>query len=401
MFLVREYFCDKKWLQLAKIMALTEIQQLHHLIETSKYVLIVFNPTQNTDAICGALALKKFLEKQHKQADIVSENFTAPHNLRFMKGFENIRGEISHLQKFIIKVDVSNIKMDTLSYDIKDNWLSIYLTPKQGIITKNELRTAQSNFKYDLIITINAQDLESLGNVFFNNTDLFYRVPVINFDNHPGNEHFGQINFVELTATSTSEILFKVMSQLGEAYIDEDIATAILTGMISQTQSFKAPNVTPYTLNVASQLMNLGADREKIVKHLYRTKSLSSLKIWGQALTHMESDPNFGLVWTTITREDFARSGANEDELKGLIDELISNAPEAKVIVMFCEDAQSNDTIHGYISADKQHDAILLSQPYGPEGNKKNSSFTIKGKALIDAEAEVIEYVKKILGERV
>lgn len=382
-------------------MALTEIQQLQHSLETSKYVLIVFNSTQNIDAICGALALKKFLEKQHKQADIVSDSFTVPHNLRFVKGIENIRGEISHLQKFIIKVDVSNIKMDTLSYDIKDNWLSIYLTPKQGIITKNELRTAQSNFKYDLIITINAQDLESLGNVFFNNTDLFYRVPVINFDNHPGNEHFGQINFVELTATSTSEIIFKIMSQLGEAYVDEDIATALLAGMISQTQSFKAPNVTPYTLNIASKLMNLGADREKIVKNLYRTKSLASLKIWGQALTHMESDPGLGLVWTTLTKDDFARSGAGENELKGLTDELISNAPEAKVIVLLCEDTRSNDTIHGFISSDKQFDAKLLSQPYNPEGNKKSASFSIRGKNLKDAETEVLDYVKKILKARV
>lgn len=378
-------------------MALNEIQQLHQLIESSKHVLLVFNSSQNSDAICGALAWKKFLEKQHKQADIVCDNFRAPKNLKFLNDLADIRPEISHLQKFTIKVDVSNIKIDTLSYDIKDNWLSIYLTPKQGVITKNELRTAQSNFKYDLIITINTQDLDSLGNIFFNNTDLFYRVPIVNFDNHPSNEHFGQLNYIDLTATSTSEIIFKTMSQLGEAFIDGDIANAILTGMISQTQSFKANNVTPYTLNIASQLMNLGADREKIVQNLYRTKTISSLKIWGQALIHMENEPGLGLVWTSLTREDFARSGAGTDELRGLIDELISNSPEAKVILLLYENPQANDVVQGFLYCDKQHDAKLLLQPWSGDGNKKSASFKETGKKLKEVEAEVIEYIKKTI----
>ena len=382
-------------------MALNETQQLRQLLEASRHILLVMNSTQNTDSICGAVAWKKFLEKQNKQVDIIADNFVLPKNLKFIKGVEEIQPQISHLQKFILKVDVTNVKIDTLSYDIKDNWLSIYLTPKQGVLTKNELRTAQSGLKYDLIITINAQDLESLGKIFFNNTDLFYKVPVINFDNHPGNEHFGQVNFVELTATSISEIIYKTMTQISASHIDADIATALLAGMISQTQSFKTTNVTPHTLNTASELMNLGADREKIVKHLFRTKSISSLRIWGEALTHMESDPNLGLVWTTITREDFARAGATEDELKELIDELINNSPEAKLILLLYENTHGENKVHGFLSVDKQHDAKILLQSFQPEGNKKTASFTMMNKTIKDVELEVVEKIKKMLGARI
>jgi bifunctional oligoribonuclease and PAP phosphatase NrnA len=374
------------------------MQQLKHLLESSKHILLSLNSDQNIDAICAALAWKKFLEKQHKQADIIADNFVLPKNLKFIKDAEDILPQISHLQKFILKVDISNIKIDTLSYDIKDNWLSIYLTPKQGIITKNELRTAQSGLKYDLIITINAQDLESLGKIFFNNTDLFYKVPIINFDNHPGNEHFGQVNFVELNATSVSEIIYKIMAQLSESHIDADIATALLAGMIGQTQSFKTTSVTPHTLNTASQLMNLGADREKIVKHLYRTKTISSLKIWGEALTHMESDPNLGLMWTTITREDFARAGATEDELKELIDELVNNSSEAKLILLLYENTKGENKVHGFLSVDKQRDAKMLLQTFQPEGNKKTASFTMVNKTIKEVELQVVEKIKKILG---
>ncbi|HSR89455.1 MAG TPA: DHH family phosphoesterase [Candidatus Udaeobacter sp.] len=382
-------------------MSLNETQQLSQLLEKSRHILLVLNSTQNTDSICGAVAWKKWLEKQNKQVDIIADNFILPKNLKFIVSPEEIQPQISHLQKFILKVDVTNVKIDTLSYDIKDNWLSIYLTPKQGVITKNELRTAQSSLKYDLVMTINAQDLESLGKIFFNNTDLFYKVPIVNFDNHPGNEHFGQVNFVEITATSVSEIIYKTVKQISPFHIDAEIATALLAGMISQTQSFKTTNVTPHTLNTASELMNLGADREKIVKHLYRTKSISSLKIWGEALTHMESEPSVGLVWTSITREDFSRTGATEEELKELIDELASNSPEAKVILLLYENTAGENKVHGFLSADKQRDAKVLLQSFQAEGNKKTASFVIANKTLKEVELEVVEKIKKILGGKI
>lgn len=379
-------------------MAFNETQQLQHLLEKSMHILIVTNANQNTDAICAAMAWKQLLQKHRKQVDIIADNFVVPKNLRFLKGLEDIQPKISHVQKFILKVDISNIKIDTLSYDIKDNWLSIYLTPKQGIITKNELRTAQSGLKYDLIITINAQDLESLGSVFLSNTDLFYKVPIVNIDTNPGNEHFGQINFVDLSATSVSENSYKIMAQIAEPEIDASIATFLLTGMISQTQSFKTANVSPATLSLASKLMATGADREKIVKNLYRTKSIASLRIWGIALTHMENDPKLGLVWTTITREDFTRAGAAEDELKDLTDELVHNSPEAKIILLLYENTSGENKVHGILTTDRQHDAKLLLQGLLPEGNKKTASFTIANKTIKEVEIEIVDKIKKALG---
>ncbi|MBI2038007.1 MAG: hypothetical protein HYT15_03735 [Candidatus Magasanikbacteria bacterium] len=379
-------------------MALNEIEQLRQAVEKSQHILIVTSANHNTDSICGGVALKKLLEKHRKQVDIVASGFVVPKNLNFLKGLEGIQPQLSHLQKFILKVDVSNVKIDTLSYDIKDNWLSIYLTPKQGIITKNELRTAQSGLKYDLIIVLNSQDLASLGNVFFNNTDLFYKVPVINFDNHPGNEHFGQINFVDLNSTAITENIYKTIAQLFEHDIDAEIATLLLTGMISQTQSFKTANVSPATLSIASKLITLGADREKIVKNLYRTKSIASLRIWGTALTHMQNDPKLGLVWTTITRDDFSRAGATQEELRGLTEELIHNSPEAKIILLLYEDMGAENKIHGFLYADRHHDAKILLQGLQSEGNKKTATFALNNKTIKEVEIEIIEKIKKALG---
>ncbi len=371
---------------------LNTVEQFKKLLDNSRSVLIVFANKNSEDCAVGANALKKYIKKMNKFSEVVAEDFKTPKQLSFLSEIEKTKPAITNLQKMIIKVDISRTKLETISYDVKDNTLSIFLTPKEGFITKNDLRTAQSTYKYDLIITVGVSDLEALGQTFFNNTDLFYRTPIVNFDNHAGNENFGQINFNEITATSNCEVIFNTLSNLNETLIDKDIATSLLTGMIAQTKSFKTPNVTPYTLNLASKLMNLGADRELIVQNLYRTKTLSVLKLWGQALTRLQNNRDIGLFWTIITADDFNKTGAHEDELKDIIGELISNSPDAKAVLLLYE--TKNEGVRGILNTEKEFDAMSLMSKFSPAGNRKQASFKITNKNLKQVEEEVIGELK-------
>lgn len=373
---------------------LNTYEQLKKLLENSKSVLILFAVKNSEDCTTGAIALKKYIKKMGKFAEIVATDFQAPKQLNFLEGIEKIKPAITNLQKMILKVDISRTKLETISYDVKDNTLSIFLTPKEGFITKNDLRTAQSTYKYDLIMTVGVSDLESLGVTFFNNTDLFYRTPIVNFDNHAGNENFGQINFTEITATSNCEVIFNTLSKLNEALIDKDIATALLTGMIAQTKSFKTQNVTPYTLNLASKLMNLGADRELIVQNLYRTRSISALKLWGQALTRLQNDKDTGLFWTTISRDDFTKTGASQEDLKDIVSELIANSPEAKAVLLLHENPEKQNQIIGILNSEKDFDAMWLAQKFSPTGNRKQATISMEGNSIKQTEDLVANEIK-------
>lgn len=381
-------------------MALNDIEQLKKLLTDSRQILLVFDPAGGDDAVAGSLALKLFLEKEGKAVDVAGSGFTTPGHLRFLPNLDSIKNELANLQKFIIKVDLSRAKMENLSYDIKDNWLSIYLNPRSGVIGKNDLRTAQSDFKYDLIITLGARDLNSLRDIYFNNTDLFYRTSVINLDYHPGNERFAQINIVDMTATSVSEVLGRTLFALKAEAVDTKIATCLLAGMISQTRSFKTPNVTPATLNLAGKLIELGAEREKIIQHLYRRQTISTLKLWGRALSNLEIDRETAVAWTAISREDFSRSGANQNDLLGVAEDLIANSPEAKIILLLAEDATSTvgSNITGFLVADKQYDALELLRPFHPTGNKKTASFNLADKSLAEAAKTALAQIKSALG---
>jgi len=373
-------------------MALSQTQQIKQLIQDAKHILITFRKNGSGDAVGSALALLLFLEKFGKTVDVVSDGFILKQQFTFLKRCESISPQFAHLQKFIITLDVQESGVEELSYDLKNEKLRIFVTPKQGFLTRQHVRTAQTDFKYDLIFVIDSPDLDSLGSLFQKHGELFYKVPLVNIDHDPGNERFGQINYVNFTTSSTSEILFDMMQQVGDEYLDKDIATAVLTGMITQTHSFKADLVKPHSLKIASALMSMGADREQIVKHLYQTRTIPTLKLWGYALTHLQHVSEKGFVWSTITRDDFVRCGAHESDLQDVIHELISNSPEAKVTLLLHEhisNGNGQQTIHGLLHTDNTFNAHELVQRYDPEGTKQDVSFKIHGKNLKEAEDEV------------
>lgn len=384
-------------------MSFTIPQQVQQLIQDKKNILITFRKDAAGDSIASALTLLLFLQKLGKPADIVCDEFTVPKAFHFLKGSTKIQSHFTHLQNFIITLDVKEAGVQELSYDLKEEKLRIFITPKHGFLTRNHVRTAQTDFKYDLIFIVDTQDLESLGGLYDNNTELFYKTPIINIDRDPGNEHFGQVNVIDLTVTSTAEVLFDLLKKLGEAYIDTDIATALLTGLIAKTRSFKAPNIKPYTLATASKLVSLGANREHIVQNLYRTRSIATLKLWGAALTHMQHDKTTGLVWSTITREDFVRAGAVEDDLKDIVDELISTSPEAKVTLLLHEEIGPDQgvLIHGIIQSTKDKSAKMLVQKYQPTGGDEQASFIMKHVSLKVAEEQVTQDIKTALEQKI
>lgn len=372
-------------------MALTDIEQIKKLLDDHRYWLIVFPPHDTGDFFASALALKQYATSRGKQVDIVASGWHLPHQLKFLPGADSVRPTLSEIQKFIIKVDVSKAPIETLSYDVADGWLSIYLSPKSGTISKNELRTAQSNFKYDAVIVLGAADVTSLGEVYANNTDLFYRVPVINIDRSPSNERFGHCNYVDVTASSVAEVMAKIIKQMAEHEITGELATTLLAGMTIATKSFTTRDVTPHTLRLASELVEQGADREKIITHLYRTRSVSALKLWGAALSRLAHERGSGLVHTSLTREDFSRCGATADAVNGIIEELLSNAPEAKIIVLTYEMPEStSNATHCLVATNKSQSALEITKAFGGTGTSELAHITFNNQSLGEAEAHIL-----------
>lgn len=381
--------------KVAGFMALTPDQQLLELINKTKRILISFSSSRGGDAIGSSLALAKFLEKQGKQVDIVVDLWQLPANLKFLPDSQKIKSQMTALRKFIISLDLSGKQLSDLSYNIENNRLYIYLTPKNGTFSATDLNTKSANFIYDLIIVVDSPDLESLGEIYNNNTEFFYQTTIINIDRSTANEHFGQINIVNFNAAATAELVYKIMHNIHPQDIDADIATCLFTALTSATKSFKTPAVTPDTLALASELIGLGARREEVVTQLYRTKTISMLKLWGRALARLKNDPSRKLVWLLLQPDDFIKSGSGEEVLPGVIDELVTTSPEAGVIVLIYEKKSGTSSLLLYAGLGRN--ALDLLKPFNPTGDRSLAKAVLPNRTLLEAEKLVIEHLRQIL----
>ncbi|MBI4426102.1 MAG: hypothetical protein HY567_00850 [Candidatus Kerfeldbacteria bacterium] len=315
-------------------MELTSLHQAVELLNRSKNILICLPVRPSSDAIAGGLGLFLTLEKLGKRARIVCSQFELPANHGFLPKSNAIEKELKNIRQFIITLDVSKVAVDELSYAIEDGKLNVLVTPKDGFYEARDVTTGAGNYAYDLVVTVDAADLELLGELATNNAEFFYRVPILNVDHRAKNTHYGAVNLVDLTASSTSELVFELVKALGFNVLDEQVATTLLTGIISKTKSFQTPNVTPRSLAVASHLIASGARREEIIDNLFQSKSLGTLKLWGRALARLQEKFDGRFVYSLLSEQDFAKAEATEDELPRVIDELIVNVPTAQLIAI-------------------------------------------------------------------
>lgn len=356
--------------------------------------MVTFRKTWNGDSVASALGMYLFLKKIGKEVEIAAEKFEQSSVYSFLPGHANIKNSIENLRQFIISLDIKDTKVGQIKYKVEDDILNFIVSPKDGFFTEDDIASRSSGFKYDLIITLDSPDLESLGKIYDNDTEFFYQTSIINIDHHAENEEFGQINFVELNAISTSEILFSLFESYSRDLIDENIATCLLAGMISKTRSFKTPNITPRSLSAAAQLVAMGAEREKIVNHLYRSRPINALKLWGRVLAKMSSDLGNKLIWSSLSKVDFVKTDSSEFDLNDVVDELIINVPQAKVIVLIYEkEEDGKQSTKALIYSGKNINSLDLVKIFNPTGTKDVAEIKL-AKSREEAEKEIIGHIK-------
>lgn len=324
-------------------MVLTSEEQFKKFLENSREILILIPENPSADAVGSAWALYYFLEKKGFLPTIAFSNNLSP-KFSFLVRPERTLTEISGARDFVLSFDTVRNKIIKIRHEEKDSRFNIYLTPQKGAIDPRDFSFILAKFKYDLIIVIDSPDLERLGKIYLANTDLFFEVPVVNIDHRSGNDNFGQINLIDVTASSCAEIIGKNLESIDPALIDKNIATCLLSGIIGATDSFQKKNTTPRSLLAASELMDKGADQQEIIRWLYKTQSLNILKLWGRAMAKLNWAPELKLIWSELSVEDFVQSRASTTDVPLILEKLEENYSEGKIFMALYNDAP-NSTI--------------------------------------------------------
>lgn len=356
---------------------LTPEQQIYHQLEKSKNILIVFPVDRNNDALSASLALFLFLKKMEKEVEVVMpRSIKQVPDLSFLPSYSEIKNDLNNLRRFVVSLNISQAKINQIRYTVDNDQLNFIISPASGWFKPEDVTTRAGEFKFDLIITVGASDLESLSQVYDDNIEFFYKTTIINIDHQSANEEFGQINLIDLNAITNSEIVFSLLNSKPEI-MDENIATCLLAGIIQQTKNFKSSNLTPRILLTTSQLISLNARREEIINHLYRSRNISSLKLWGKILNNLKSENNDNLIWSKLNLADLGEIKYNNGELDDIVDELIASIPNAKIIVIFFEEEKNKTKI--LIYSLKNINVLELIKNYLPTGNPRSAQALIDG----------------------
>ncbi len=338
-------------------MELSPKQQINELIKNNHSILIVSHSSLNGDALGSMLALEKVLTKLGKEVSLVSSE-TIKENYQFLPNLSKIKDTITGSRDLILKFDNQKTPIGAVSYHREDNSVNVIITPKMGKLSQSDIEFVQGNFKYDLIFVLDTPSVNKIDTVYDRETELFFETPIINVDHHPGNEYFGTVNFVDLTATSTCEILVSIIESFGAGNFDQEVATCLLTGIIADTGSFKYENTTSKSLTISAQMLAAGAKQQEIISHLYKNRSINTLKASGEFLSRIDYNQDFRLALAAFSAQDAKLEDLSIDDLRNIFNDYFINIPEADFSLLLFED--NKNKIYGLIQTKTKLDLTKI-----------------------------------------
>jgi phosphoesterase RecJ-like protein len=147
------------------------------------------------------------------------------------------------------------------------------------------------------------------------------RENILDIDHHLDNGRFGAWNFVVEEACSTGACVMELLRAL-EVPIDAPIATCILTTIMTDTGGFMHSNTTPEALELAAELMRLGADKERITEEIFANKRLAGVRLLGKIIEAMRVEHEGRYVYSYVDEAMLAACGADGEDTEDTVNVL-------------------------------------------------------------------------------
>ncbi len=308
-------------------------------VKSAESILIGTHLNPDGDALGSALAVSHFLDGLGIQHDVVCHHMP-PKNLRFLPGVNRIRQ-----------------------------------TPREE--------------RYDLGIVLDLDSLERLGNTepFFLTCD-----KTIFVDHHVPHDAPGDIRIVDTAAPATALILTRLFRHLG-VEITPEIATCLITGIVTDTGSFRFRNTTAESLSLAAGLLEQGGNINLVSEQVFQTKPISSARLLGFALERMNLESNDQLCWTVLSAEDFEQNHAVDEDTEGFVNELLS-IETVQIAAIFREPKRGK--VRCSLRSRGEYDVAAVARIFGGGGHRNAAGCTFDG-SIDEAVDRVVTELKNCL----
>lgn len=319
--------------------------------------------------------------------------------------------ELQQARKFLLEHDdyliVSHVQPDgdAVSSTLAVGWLLSRLGKKftminEGVIPKRmnslwhaaeliNMSEQSPQRSFNTIICVDCADFERVGRT----KELFTEdAIIINIDHHPTNNRYGAVNVVLPEAAATAEILFDLLN-LFDIEWDVEIATAIYTGLLTDTGGFRYSNTSPKVMGIASTLLSYGVNGPELAETLLEEMTLPQLNVLVKALNTLAMSSDGKVAWVHVTPQDMVESGAINEDLEGIVN-YPRNIQGVEVGILFKQ--VNTGAVKVSLRSAGKVDVAALAQSFGGGGHVRAAGCRIEGE-LGSIMTQVVERVKEAL----
>lgn len=270
-------------------------------IKASENILIALSKNPNIDEISAALGLAMILDTMRKHVTAIFSG-QVPNVLQFLKPEETFEKTTNSLQDFIIAL--SKDKVDHISYKIEGDFVKVYVTPYKATIGQSDLSMSHGDYNVDLVICFNVISGDEIDPALSEYGRIMHDATAINLTvDTPG--RFAELEWQDSNVSSISEMIVGLADKLGLASFSEQVATALLTGIVASTDHFSNPRTSSNTMSIASKLMSFGANQQLISSQIMEkiktpatpavtvgSAPVESISVSDSPLDYIEIEPN-------------------------------------------------------------------------------------------------------------
>lgn len=195
---------------------------------------------------------------------------------------------------------------------------------------------------------------------------------IINIDHHPGNNFFGDINYVDPQVSSTAELVYNLLT-FSSLPLTYNQALAIYVGILTDTNRFQAPNTTPSSHRIVAQLLEYGFSPDKINQEIYQTQTPARLKLLGLCLSTLDLIYENKVAYMIASPQMYEISGAEESDTEDFIN-FICEIKDVEIAIFFREIKEN--LIKVSLRSRGKIDVNKIANNFGGGGHRNAAGFT-------------------------
>lgn len=238
--------------------------QLATKLKEANNVLVTVSTNPTVDQLSAAIGLTLFLTKLKKHATTVFSG-QVPSTIDFLKPEETIETNTDSLRDFIISLDKA--KADKIRYKVEDTMVKIFITPYRTSINDADLVFSQGDFNVDVVVALGIQKRDDIDQAIMAHGRILHDATVATVNITAGSD-IGTLDWTDPKSSSLCEMMVAITDLLKANSLDGQMATALLTGIVAETERFSNEKTSSNTMNASAKLMTAGANQQLVATKL-------------------------------------------------------------------------------------------------------------------------------------